>query len=70
MKLYKHEIFTGSNNEAYAISEGFPNSSIHAYNITSDEEYFMVTCTNKFSHYEMVKKLGLYEYEDLITTEV
>lgn len=67
--MNKHEVFTPNAHDAREIAERF-NGSIHAYNIASDEQYYMVTFLHANTHKTIVKKLMQYEFEEIITEKV
>nr|DAP74245.1 MAG TPA: hypothetical protein [Caudoviricetes sp.] len=67
--MLKFEVFTQNSYDANVIA-GLFNGDIHAYNITSDEEYFMVTFTSWLSHSNVVQLLAGYEWEEIISSEI
>ena len=67
--MLKFEVFTQNSYDARMIADEF-NGEIHAYNITSDEEYFMITFVSKLSHSNVVRRIAGYEWEEVISSEI
>lgn len=67
--MLKFEVFTSESYDARMIADHF-NGEIQAYNVTDDEECFIVTFTSRYSHKSVVSRLMPFSFEEVISQKV